>query len=62
MLFERENDLQSHNGGVLIIFECFETILIISWKYIINFGVLDNFGERVLTTCVWYDQIHFGGL
>ena len=28
----------------------------------VNFGLLDHFGQRVLTTCVWYDQIHFGGL
>ena len=27
-----------------------------------NFGFLDHCGQRVLTACVWYDQMHFGGL
>ena len=26
----------------------------------VNFGLLDHFGQLVLTTCVWYDQIHLG--
>eukprot|EP00493_Phyllostaurus_siculus_P022216 UN22548 len=28
----------------------------------VNFGLLDHFGQRVLTICVLYDQIHFEGL
>ena len=36
------------------------------WLYFmlknVNFGLLDHFGQLVLTTCVRYDQIHFGGL
>ena len=28
----------------------------------VNFDLLDHFGQLVLTTCVLYDQMHFGGL
>ena len=28
----------------------------------VNFGPLDHCGQRVLTTCVWYDKINFRGL